>query len=157
MARNRSYMLGPTGRRSKFRWQRNQVSWWGLGEMLRYPLPITDKVITTMVTRPLDDRKCCSQTCGRRFATPPFVYVGVGDGPIRQLVHRFLLAPYWHIWSISYRFWVIRWFQKRFRPSIRIRPRYDDKYRCRCNVRVSHSCWCKNWISKRTRDTRVLH
>ena len=43
---------------------------------LVYAIQGRDKVITTMVIRPLDDL-ICPQICGRRFATPRF---GVCEG-----------------------------------------------------------------------------
>ena len=61
-----------------------------------------DKVITTMVIRPLDDPTWCAQSVVADLR--PFCLGGRGDWD--ELI-RFLLGPHWHIWSISYRFLVI--------------------------------------------------
>ena len=46
----------------------------------------------------------------RRFSTP-FLELGetwgIVDRSIRYRAHGFLLASHWHMWSISYRFWII--------------------------------------------------
>ena len=43
---------------------------------------------------------------------------GGADGPIRWPTYGFLLAPLWHIWSISYRFGVTQVDPKAFPPTI---------------------------------------
>ena len=47
---------------------------------------------------------------------------GVEDGPTRYPACGFILAPDWHIWSISYRFWVIQLAPKAFLPARRPDP-----------------------------------
>ena len=56
-----------------------------------------------MVIKPLDDRTRCAQCVVADLESLRSGYVGVGDGRILQLAHRFLLAPYLYIRSIAYR------------------------------------------------------
>ena len=71
--------------------------------------------------------------------------VRVWDGPIRELAPEFLLAPYWHIWSVSYCFWVIRLAPKAFSPACPpIRSGYHDKYCFRRYHFVELQKWA-NW------------
>ena len=64
------------------------------------------------------------------FSTPGFSgWWGHGGRgwAIRKPVHGFLLAPYWQICSISYRFELFSWLQGRFRSSVRPPARPSDQ------------------------------
>ena len=71
-------------------------------------ISLSDKVITIMVIRPLDDHTWCAQLVVADLRPICLGYVGIGMSWFgSSLTHVFLLASYWHIWSICCRFWVI--------------------------------------------------